>query len=109
LRRVIIMAYDYQAMRRLPVDPRVIDKIQRSPSMSYEQGSDFMSGFGGPQQYKQFAKLPTGQRLTYAAVLEGHTEPIDISVVTGLTPEEVDAALTKLERRGLVTVQEAQL
>jgi hypothetical protein len=99
------MPYDYGAINRIPVDPRVIERIQRSPQMMYEQGSSFMEDWGGPGMYQLFASLPANQRLTYAAVLDGHVNSLEISTVTGLTPEKVDSALTQLEKAGLVTIQ----
>jgi len=88
------------------VDPRVIDRIQRSPAMRYEQGEGFMSGWGGPAQYQQLARLPKEQRLCYAAVLEGVGDADQIGVVTGLSPEEVSRGLGGLQQRGLITVEE---
>lgn len=98
---------DYQKMRRIPVDPRVIKTIQRSPTMQREQGGAFMSGWGGPQRYQQLAGLPMEQRVCYAAILEEHTTEDQIGIVTGLTPEQVAVGLDGLEARGLVTIERA--
>jgi len=98
---------DYGQMRRIAVDPKVVDLIQRSPSMSYEQGSDFMSGWGGPQQYKQLARLPVEQRLCLAAVREGVTTEDQLGIVTGLSPEQVSRGILGLQNKGLVTIEKA--
>lgn len=100
------MAYDYGRMRRLSVDPKMIEEIQRSPRMSAEQqGAPFLGWYGGLGQYQVFSRLPMEQRLVYAAVLEGHTTPSEVEVITGLSPEEVSRGLGELEGRGLVSVE----
>ena len=96
---------DYEGMRRLSVDPRMVQEIQRSPSMRAEQGADFMQGWGGPEQYQMLARMPVPERLTYVAVSEGYTEPSEIEVVTGLTSGEVSGALADLRRRKLIAVE----
>jgi len=101
------MAYDYERLQRLPVDPRIADRISRSPKMSAEQGAGYLASYGGGGQYMTFAKLPTNQRLAYAAVLEGHTDPSEIAVVTGLSVTDVNVALSSLGKRGIIEVQEA--
>lgn len=98
---------DYEGMRRIPVDPRVIKTIQRSPQMRGEQGAGFMSGWGGPQRYQQLAGLPMEQRVCYAAILEEHTTEDQIGIVTGLSPEEVTLGLEGLRAKGLVTIEKA--
>lgn len=98
---------EYFRMRRIPVDPKVIDVIQRSPQMMREQGGDFMSGWGGPVRYQQLARLPMETRICYAAVLEGTTEEAQIEIVTGLTSEEVAKGLADLQSRGLVQIEKA--
>lgn len=95
--------YDYGKMRRIPVDPRWIEKVEASPRMVAEQGAGFMQGWGGPTQYRVLAQLPVEERLTYAAVLEGYTAPEEIEVVTGLARGEVSRGLAGLKRRGLVS------
>lgn len=94
--------YDYEGMRRVPVDPRWIRKIQESPRMRAEQSPEFLSGWGGPTQYQFLAKLPVEERLTYAAVLEGYTTPSEIEGVTGLESAEVSRGLAGLRRRKLI-------
>ena len=96
---------DYGEMRRISVDPRMVQEIQRSPSMRAEQGPEFLQDWGGPEQYQVLARMPVPERLTYVAVLEGYTEPSEIEVVTGLTSGEVSGALTDLRRKGLVSVE----
>ena len=92
-------------MGRVPFDPRMVTEIRRSPRMRAEQGGGWLQGWGGPEQYQEFASLPTFERLTYAAVLEGHTEPSEIEVVTGLSNTQVSGALANLQRRKLVSIE----
>lgn len=94
--------YDYGEMRRIPVDPRWIEKMQASPRMRAEQGPGFMQAWGGPGQYRALARLPMEERLTYAAVMEGYGTPEEIEGVTGLASGEVSRGLSGLRRRGLV-------
>lgn len=97
---------NYQDMQRIPVDPRVVDKIQRSPRMRYEQGSGFMSSWGGPSQYQQYSRLPVEQRICLAAVREGVTSEDQIAVVTGLSPTQVSKGISGLQKKGLVTIEQ---
>ena len=97
--------YDYQAMRRLPLDPKIAEEISRSPVMSREQGPDFLSGWGGPQGYQMFARLPMEERLVYASILEGATTTSEMEVMTGLAPGEISIGLSGLQKRGLVKTQ----
>lgn len=97
---------EIRRMGRIPVDPKVIREIQRSPAMRAEQGPGFMQSWGGPKKYQEMARLPMEERLVYAAVLEGHTVSSDIEVVTGLGSEEVGRGLAGLKRRGLVHEEE---
>ena len=96
---------DYNAMKRIPVDPRVVDLIQRSPTMRYEQGENFMSNWGGPVQYQMLVRLPREQRLCYVAVLEGAATEDQVEVVTGLSSKEVSRGLEGLQERDLVTIE----
>jgi len=96
---------DYDEVRRIPVDPKVVDLIQRSPAMRYEQGEGFMSGWGGPTSYQMLVRLPKEQRLCYVAVLEGAATEDQVGVATGLSPEEVSRGIEGLQRRGLVTIE----
>jgi len=100
------MTVNYQKMQRIPVDPRVVERIQRSPQMSYEQGSGFLEDWGGSSQYKELARLPVEQRLCLAAVREGVTTEDQLGIVTGLSPEQVSRGLSGLQKKGLVTVEE---
>ena len=97
---------DYQKMKRIPVDPRVIDRIQRSARMSYEQGSGFMKSWGGPTRYKTLTKMPQHPRLAYAAILEGHTTDNAIKMVTGLSQAQLTRALTHLRNKGLIKIEQ---
>lgn len=87
--------------RRIPVDPKVIKEIQRSPKMRAEQGVPFMQSWGGPQRYQQMARLPTAARVVYYSLQEGVPQD-QISVVTGLTPGEVEEGIARLSREGLL-------
>lgn len=96
------MAYNYQGMRKIPVDPRWVSKIQGSPRMAAEQGPDFLSGWGGPAKYQFLTELPMPERLVYAAVDEGYGTPEEIQGVTDLTLGEVSSALSSLTGKGLI-------
>lgn len=101
------MVYDYGRMRRIPFDPRMTKEIQRSPKMRAEQGAEWLRGWGGPSQYRTFAKLPMYQRLVYASVLEGATTQEEMEIRTGLSPQEISIGLTGLQKRGLVSIEKA--
>ena len=88
--------------RRLPLDPRIVERIMRSPELVGEQ-VNFMDAWGGPHMYRQLARMPTDQRMTYMAIREGITTPEAIAVATELRPEQVERALDVLERKGLIT------
>ena len=94
------MARDFN--RRLPMDTKIIRDIQRSPSMSAEQGSSWLSEWGGPGGYSFWAKQPLSDRVVYFAVTEGYSTQKDIRDATGLSSGEVSTSLTKLERKGLI-------
>jgi len=92
--------------KRIPIDPRAIDKIQRSPSMMAEQGSAFLADWGGPGAYKMVARLPMKQRVTYYAVESGLQTSEEISIATDLSVGDVESSLTQLEKKGLVSIGE---
>jgi len=100
------MPIDYG--RRLPLDPRMVQKIQRSPEMMAEQG-DFLSDWGGPAMYQLLAELPTNQRMTYLAVYQGLTTSEEISIATDLPVGQVESALTSLGKRGLIEITPTEL
>lgn len=97
------MVYGYDTARRLPVDPRVVSRISKSPEMLVEQGASWMEGWGGPSGYATLSELPVNERLTYMAVLEGYGTPQDIEGVTGLTATQVGIGLVGLRKRRLVS------
>ena len=94
----------HQHLANMPVDPRIVQEIQGSPSMRAEQGTEFMAGYGGPASYQAMARMPIEQRVVYRAVQDGITNATDISQATGLTPTEVNNGLGGLQKRGLVYV-----
>lgn len=93
--------------KRLPVDPRVVDRIQRSPQMMAEQGGAFLQSWGGPQMYQKGAKLPVNQRVVYHAVESGLRTPEEISPAVDLSIKDVESALSQLEKKGLVSLEAA--
>lgn len=99
------MAINYGQMRRIPVDPRVIERIQKSPEMSTEQGTSLMEGWGGAGQYRTLARLPMTQRLCYAAILEGNGTQAQVEAVTGLSTQEASSGLSALQKKGLVKLE----
>lgn len=91
---------------RIPVDPRVVEKIMRSPSMREEQGPSFLQNdWGGPTAYQYWAKQPKGKRTTYFAVQQGGATSSEISGMIGLSESEVDKWLSTLDREGLVQLE----
>jgi predicted transcriptional regulator len=72
--------------------------------MLAEQGGAemFMSEYGGANNYIQFAKMPERDRLVYASVLDGYTQPDQIAVATGLSQSEVNKALGVLSKDGMI-------
>jgi len=93
---------------RIPVDPRVVERIMRSPSMAAEQGSGFLqNSWGGPAGYQYWAKQPVGKRVTYFAVIEGGSTSSEISGMTGLSEPEVDKWLGSLDKEGLVQLEKS--
>ena len=97
------MPYDYGKMSRLPMDPRMLTEIERSPVMTAEQGPTFLQGWGGSSGYQSFSGLPLDQRLTYAALLDGAVTLEEVEVMTGLSPREVGSGLQGLENEGLIS------
>lgn len=92
--------------RRIPVDPRVVDRIMRSPSMAAEQGGGFLqNSWGGPAGYQYWAKQPVGKRICYFAVMEGGSTTSEIAGMTDLSESEVDKWLGKLDQEGLVQLE----
>ena len=95
----------YEKYRRLPFDTRMVQEIQGSPSMRAEQGSQFLSSWGGSRGYQTMATMPPEQRMVYRAVEDGITESHEIAQVTGLSNSEVQSALVVLSKRGLVKIE----
>jgi len=87
--------------RRFPVDPRIVERIQKSAVMRGEQ-SGFMDKWGGPEAYKKLVKLPQGDRLVYFAVLEGYSTPEEIEPIIDLPTNMIERSLSKLIGLGLI-------
>lgn len=101
------MAVDYNKIGGgLPVDPRFIEKIQGSPEMRADQGSSFMSDYGGPSTYITMSGLAPTERLVYSAVLQGESVPEEIASITALDIKRVNSDLANLTKMGLVKSQE---
>ena len=89
---------------RVPFDPRM---LQRMGSRAWaEQGPNPLAFWGGASGYKALAKLPTNERLTYAAVKEGYSSEMDIASITGLDLASVRSGVAGLTQRGLVATKE---
>lgn len=99
---------DYSQYKRLPFDTRMVQEIQGSPAMRAEQGQGFLSSWGGPSGYQKMATLPPEQRVVYRAVEDGLVSSQEISSATGLTPTEVQSALSGLSKRGLVKIEASE-
>ena len=98
------MAMNVNKLKNMNADPRMVDKIKRNQSMMAEQGgvSGFMSEYGGAENYIQFAKMKEEDRLVYASVLDGYTQPDQIAVATGLSQSEVNKSLGVLSKDGMI-------
>jgi len=92
--------------RRLPVDPRIVERVSRSPAMLAEQGPNFMSDWGGSSMYQAMSKAPSEARVVYYGVVEGTTSPEELEVVTGLDKTSVERGLQWLQRKGYVELEE---
>ena len=101
--------YDYEKMKRIPVDIRLVEEIERGAKMRSEQGEGWLAGWGGPSGYRFFASLPMEERLVYAAVLENYSTKSEIGDITGLTSKQVDEGLGGLRKRGLVSEEKVML
>lgn len=87
---------------QLNVDPRMVDEISRDARMSSEQGSSFMSQWGGPDIYKLVASMSEDQRLTYIGYLKGFANSAEIADATGLDIDLVNKNIRALGRQGLI-------
>lgn len=89
---------------RVRMDPRVVQRIQRSPTMMAEQSPDWLSGYGGPSTYIELAKLPFKERATYMSVLGGSKSASDVSIDTEgkISIDEAQKALDNLTSKGLL-------
>ena len=92
-------------VERLPVDPKVVGRIAGSPRMRREQGVGFMERWGGPQKYRERARMPRFQRSVYEAVLSGVSDEDQLALSTGLAPEQIEKALEALRKKGLIKVR----
>ena len=92
--------------RRLPVDPRIVERVSRSSTMLAEQGPNFMQDWGGTAMYQAMSKAPFEARVIYYGVVEGTTSPEELEIVTGLDKTSVERGLQWLKRKGYVSVEE---
>jgi len=101
-----IFSGEIEQYRNPNVDPKMISEIQKSGVMLSEQGgaSNFMADWGGADVYKQLAKMPEADRLTYVAINKGFANSDEISVVTGLSTKEIDKSVKTLQKKGLITL-----
>lgn len=101
------MAGDYNQYARLPFDPRMAQEINSSPAMRAEQGGTaFLSNWGGSSGYKQMSKMNMGERVVYRAVQDGITDETNLSSMTGLSRAEVASAVSSLNRKGYINVEQ---
>ena len=92
--------------KMLPVDSRIVQRVAGSPGMMSEQSSNFMGEWGGPQLYVTVSQLPINQRMTFFAIKSGLGTSSEVSIATGIDQKAVDASISALEARGLVTSEE---
>ena len=91
---------------RIPVDPRIVQDIQTHRKMRDEQGSTFMTKWGGPSEYSKLASMPAPDRLVLMAVKEGYATPATIADVTGLPVDTVNSRVSILKGQGLIEKDE---
>ena len=97
---------DYQKIQESPpVDPRLVEGIQKYPVMVEEQGVGFLEEWGGPDQYKELVKFPVEERAVYAAILDGNADQDTIEIITGLSLLDVNESLYSLKDVGLVVFE----
>jgi hypothetical protein len=101
------MPYDYQQVSKLSVDPRIVERIQRSPALMAEQGPGFMAAYGGPSNYIAASKLNSDERVAFYAMQDGFTTADDIALATGLDKASAAKALSGLNKKGML-VKETQ-
>ncbi len=92
--------------KRLPFDPRMLEKIDRSSTMRAEQGAEFLQDWGGSAGYQRVAQLHPSTREVYFAVIEGGMTPEQLEVMTGLSKAEVARGRSELLREGLITEED---
>ena len=98
---------NYNQYRKMPFDPKMAREIQGSPTMRAEQGGTaFMSNWGGSQGYQQMSKMSAPERVVYRAVQDGIVDENSLSSMTGLSPTEVSTAVTSLNRKGFINVEQ---
>ena len=100
------MPDNYSQYKRMPFDPRMAQEIQGSPAMRNEQGSTFLSNWGGTQGYQQMSRMSAPERVVYRAVQDGITDENSLSTMTGLSPTEVSQAVSSLNRKGFINVEQ---
>lgn len=81
---------------------KMVEEISRSPSMRSEQGSGWLSDWGGPSQYVAMGKAPMEARLVYYALQEGATDEASIGIHSGLSVGDVSRGLSYLRGKGWV-------
>lgn len=97
------MPYDYERVRKLPVDARIVDEINRTPIFLREQGSPFMSHYGGASTYIAVSKLTGDERVAFYAVQDGFDNAADIAGATGMSESDASKALSSLQTKGYVS------
>ena len=90
--------------RKMNMDSRMVDEISRNQTQLSEQGTGWLSDYGGALGYGYWAKRPLNERMTFFAVQEGYTTPTDIAAATDLKLKDVNRALTVLTEKGFVTI-----
>ena len=101
------MPDNYTQYRKMPFDPKMAQEIQGSPAMRTEQGGTaFLSNWGGSQGYQQMSKMSMPERVVYRAVQDGITDEANLSSMTGLSNSEVSVAISSLNRKGFINVEQ---
>ncbi len=100
------MPDNYGQYRKMPFDPKMATEIQGSPVMRSEQGPTFLSNWGGTRGYQQMSKMSMPERVVYRAVQDGITDEASLSTMTGLSSSEVSGAISSLNRKGFINVEQ---
>jgi len=88
-------------LMRSPIDPRMVEEIERSPQMSREQGASFLARYGGPTVYKKLTKLSPVERSVWVSGQLGNTDADSVGMAEGLDTSVAQKCIDRLKALGL--------